>query len=78
MNIEGRNAQLHVRLIHSLKVIVDPEHDHSLVVCLVGFSSFEALDGVVKGGVGRVKHERLVRNNLRSLPTSIIKVIVYL
>ena len=67
-----------MRLIHSLKVIVDPEHDYSLVVCLVGFSSLEALDGVVEGGVGRVKHERLVGDDLGSLPTSIIIVIVYL
>lgn len=78
MNIKGRDAQLHMRLVHSHKVPVNSEHLNSAVVSPVSLSAFKTLDGVVESSVGGVQHKGLVRHDLRTLPASVGVVIVYL
>lgn len=67
-----------MRRVHPVKVSVYSKHDYSAIVCLVSLSTFEALDGVVESSVSRVQVEGLISYNFRALPTSVIKVIIYL
>jgi hypothetical protein len=47
IDIEGGNAQLDMRVIHSLKVLVGPKQDHLIIDCPVRLGSLKTLDGIV-------------------------------
>jgi len=67
-----------MRLVHSVEVSVYSEHFNSPVFCPVCLGSFKALNRVVEGSVSRIKGEGLIGYNLRTLPASVMEVIIYL
>ena len=67
-----------MRLVHSVEVSVHSEHFNSTVFGPVCLGSFKALNRVVEGSVGRVKVEGFILYNLRTLPASVMEVIIYL
>lgn len=47
LDIELRNSQLLVGVVHPLKVLVTSEHDDAIVHSSVGLCSFEALNCIM-------------------------------
>jgi hypothetical protein len=64
--------------VHAFEVFVDTVQNNILGVFLtfIGFAPFKALDTVVKSGVCRVEFERLNRLDDRSLPSTVVLIVV--
>ena len=74
--IKSWDAQLQVRLVHPLEVLIASENNDFVIDGPVGFGTFKALNGVVQCSVCRRNAEWLIGHNFWSLPPAIAHVVV--
>jgi len=76
MNIECGDSQLKVTLVHSSEIAIDSVSHNSSIYCFVSFCTFKTLYAVVKCCIFWHQLERYIWNNHRSLPATILTVII--
>lgn len=74
--VEFSESKLSVRDVHALEVLVWTEEQGAVIMSDICLETLEAFDAVMEGRVGRVELKWLVSLNQRSLPSTVVHVIV--
>lgn len=76
LDVKLRNAQLFMRRVQTLEILVTPEHNDASIDCTVSLCSLEAFNCIMQSCICWIKLEWCVLNDFRFLPSAIVFVIV--